>query len=88
MTERVAVMAGRTKVADLLTVRIALVTGVDGPCLVLIDDEDGDGRRIAGPKPWGGGMTTSIFTATLSVVELRKAHRAEAKRTAKAGKPR
>jgi hypothetical protein len=31
---------------------LEVVDGVEGPCLVLND------RRIAGPKPWGGGTIT------------------------------
>ncbi len=36
-------------------VRLELVSGVEGRCLVLND------RRIAGPKPWGGGTVQQTW---------------------------
>lgn len=34
---------------------VEIVSGVEGPCLVVND------RRVAGPKPWGGGMVVQTF---------------------------
>ena len=31
---------------------VEIVSGVEGPCIVIGD------RRVAGPKPWGGGRAT------------------------------
>lgn len=39
---------------------VEVVSGPEGPCLVLGDN--GSGERIAGPKPWGGGSTLFSFT--------------------------
>lgn len=36
-------------------VTIEVIRGVEGPCLVV------DDRRIAGPKPWGGGQVVYSF---------------------------
>lgn len=33
------------------TVEVMVVSGVEGPSLYIND------RRVAGPKPWGGGKT-------------------------------
>ena len=35
--------------------KLELVSGVEGPCLCL------DDYRIAGPKPWGGGLVTNTL---------------------------
>lgn len=64
---------------DPFVVRIELIDGVEGPCLVLVTD-DGIGARVAGPKPWGGGMVKTAFLATISLADLRKAHREEKRR--------
>lgn len=37
------------------TVKIEIVSGVEGPCLVI------DDWRVAGPKPWGGGKVLYSF---------------------------
>ena len=39
---------------------IELVKGVEGNSLSL-DEGDGCGHRIAGPKPWGGGQVLQTF---------------------------
>ena len=47
-------------------INVEVISGVEGPCLS-IGNESG-GRRIAGPKPWGGG--NAIHSFTVSVEEL------------------
>lgn len=44
-----------------------IVSGVGGGCICL-GDETG-GRRIAGPKPWGGGTITHRHEISISDVE-------------------
>lgn len=41
-------------------VLVEVVSGPEGPCLV-VGNED-SGNRVAGPKPWGGGRTIHSFT--------------------------
>lgn len=48
-----------------MKVIIEIVKGVEGDCLVIND------RRVAGPKPWGGGTVTKTFTA--EVEEIKEA---------------
>ena len=48
---------------------IEVISGCEGPCLS-IGNENG-GRRIAGPKPWGGGRTIHSFE--VSVEEIKEA---------------
>lgn len=38
---------------------VELVSGREGPCLVIGNHESGE--RVAGPKPWGGGTTAHRF---------------------------
>ncbi len=38
------------------TVWVEVVSGCEGNC-ICISDAGGSGRRICGPKPWGGGHT-------------------------------
>ena len=40
-------------------VKIEMVAGVEGSCLVMLD------HRFAGPKPWGGGSVVKIWNATI-----------------------
>jgi len=45
-----------------MEIRISVCSGVEGPC-VSIDAIDSKkeaytGKRVGGPKPWGGGRTT------------------------------
>jgi len=40
-----------TEQAETAMVKVEIVDGVEGPCVVVND------RRVAGPKPWGGGTT-------------------------------
>lgn len=50
------------------TVLVEVVSGSAGACLCVGDDKGGD--RVAGPKPWGGGVT--IHTFRVDIAELRK----------------
>ena len=49
----------KADMSDRLKIRITVLKGVEGPCLAV---EDGSkphshgGRRVAGPKPWGGSQ--------------------------------
>jgi len=52
------------------TVEIQIVAGVEGPS-VSITRPDGCGMRVAGPKPWGGGVIRQRFTTR--VADLREA---------------
>lgn len=52
-----------------------IVSGVEGGC-VCLGDETG-GRRVAGPKPWGGGAITrrhqiSIADLQAAISEVQK----------------
>lgn len=49
--------AGKTRPKK-RTVRVELVSGVEGLCIYL------NGFRIVGPKPWGGGQTMKEWTVT------------------------
>ena len=70
---RLAAKASRTPSTD---IKIDLVRGVEGNCLSL-DEGDGCGHRIAGPKPWGGGDVIQTFriraTDTASLDALQAA---------------
>ena len=46
-------------------VKVEVVSGVEGPCLVIGD------TRVAGPKPWGGGAV--IMEWEIEAKELREA---------------
>jgi hypothetical protein len=41
---------------------IEIIRGVEGDCLAI------DNRRVAGPKPWGGGEVTKSFKVELSEI--------------------
>lgn len=49
--------------ADVGRIRIDVISGVEGPSLYLND------RRIAGPKPWGGGAAIHSWTVDLADFE-------------------
>lgn len=51
-------------------VSIEIVKGVEGDCLTICD-QSGSGKRVAGPKPWGGGTTVKKFL--VDVDDLLKA---------------
>lgn len=40
-------------------VLVDVTSGVEGPCLCVGDGSTG--RRVAGPKPWGGGSVVYQF---------------------------
>lgn len=42
---------------------IELCAGAEGPCIIL------NGRRIAGPKPWGGGRIVNRFRTTIGDIK-------------------
>ncbi len=44
---------------------IVLIGGVEGNCVCIAHEKDRDGRRVAGPKPWGGGRVVKKFTTDL-----------------------
>jgi hypothetical protein len=44
---------------------LMVVAGVEGPSLYL------DNRRIAGPKPWGGGK--AVYTFHVPVKDIKEA---------------
>jgi hypothetical protein len=66
-------MNGKLKTGE---VRVEVVSGVEGPCLC-VSNEDGSGVRIAGPKPWGGGTTIHRFK--VSAADLAEAATERAK---------
>ena len=37
------------------TIRVEVISGVEGPCLSV------NSLRVAGPKPWGGGRVIHAF---------------------------
>ena len=41
-------------------IRFEVVSGVEGPCLCIVNDSGG--FRLAGPKPWGGGTVKHTFS--------------------------
>lgn len=45
---------------------IDVVSGVEGPCLTIGDQDTSE--RVAGPKPWGGGSTTHRFEVSAEVL--------------------
>lgn len=47
-------------------IKIEVVRGVEGPCLVVSDTMGG--QRVAGPKPWGGGQIIHTFVADAGVL--------------------
>ena len=47
------------------SVTVEVIQGVEGACLSIRN------RRVAGPKPWGGGNV--VYSFTVDVDELRKA---------------
>lgn len=47
-------------------VKIEVVRGVEGPCLVVRADYGG--HRVAGPKPWGGGQIIHTFVVDAGVL--------------------
>lgn len=49
------------KTKDIITVEVIL--GPEGKCLVVND------RRVAGPKPWGGGQVILSFKTTRAEIE-------------------
>lgn len=44
-------------------VTIELVKGVEGQCLII------NGYRVAGPKPWGGGVVTKTWKTTVKDIK-------------------
>lgn len=53
-------------------IRIAVVKGNEGYCL-LITDKDGNGYRIAGPKAWGNPTNIPTAEFDIDVKELIEA---------------
>lgn len=51
---------------------IEVINGREGPCLSLSHPTSGNGCRIAGPKPWGGGDVIHAFKVDLDEL-LREA---------------
>lgn len=49
-------------------VLIEVIDGPEGPCLCIGDGEVG--YRLAGPKPWGGGLTINRFQ--VRIAELKR----------------
>lgn len=45
------------------TVKITLIKGVEGYAVYL------DANRIAGPKPWGGGLTIKEWDADIARIK-------------------
>lgn len=45
-------------------VYIDVTRGVEGPCLCIGNHVGG--KRVAGPKPWGGGKITHLFEVEIS----------------------
>ncbi len=45
-------------------ITIAVIKGVEGPCLSIND------KRVAGPKPWGGGTTAYEFDIKLGDLDF------------------
>ena len=43
---------------------IEIIGGVEGKCICISHEKDEGGRRVAGPKPWGGGAIVKRFTTT------------------------
>ena len=54
---------------------IEVISGCEGPCLSVSSPSTGNGYRIAGPKPWGGGEIIHSFKVDLdSLVNEAKRH--------------
>jgi hypothetical protein len=60
-----------------MKVTIELIEGVSGQCVSIND------RRVAGPKPWGGGRVVRTWHADVS--DILKAVEEQEKQTEKAG---
>lgn len=41
--------------------QIEVISGVEGKCLSMSIEGSGVGKRVAGPKPWGGGSTIQTW---------------------------
>jgi len=52
-------------------VLVEVISGPEGPCLSVSNNGNGNGMRVAGPKPFGGGRITHAFRP--SAKELREA---------------
>ena len=50
------------------TIRISVIAGVEGPCLCFGNGTSG--RRVAGPKPWGGGETVFDFSVSINEIHV------------------
>jgi len=48
---------------------IELINGVEGGCICICASGDDGGRRVAGPKPWGGGVVVKKWITTVEDIE-------------------
>lgn len=55
-------------------VSIEIIEGVEGKALVI------EGSRVAGPKPWGGGMVALRFNVEVDDIKLALALRGHERR--------